>query len=337
MRVRRLTSSSEARVEHLLRRALANSEYFITLQTSIQAVLEKDPGELTEDEMSLFTRGRFDFVVCHSNDHWPEFGVEFDGFGHENPKQLERDVIKNRLCASAGFPLMRVGLDELRETDQVSVLEWLVQAFVTFQKTVDALDDEPNSEAEVEGEPDEPDALDDELESASTYVFGEDGDVFESEHPFPANAAIARRLLQRFGISAENGVEGFTSPTAASPYVIEAAWPGRQPLRFEEGIASEFVISERDLYIRSRARPDQPLFQTLGRARFAWAHKMKSGSAPLSGCETREEMDRRLSPLDLLWLDPWGVARQLALHDALVKAEQWAAKNLLQVGDARTN
>jgi hypothetical protein len=50
------------------------------------------------------------------------------------------------------------------------------------------------------------------------------------------------------------------------PYLVRVRWPDLQC--FEEGGASQFVVSERVVEVRARGKPD-PLFAASGRARFA--------------------------------------------------------------------
>ena len=81
---------------------------------------------------------------------------------------------------------------------------------------------------------------------------------------------------------------------------------------------SQFVISERDFWLFDRNRPTEPLFTSVARADFACAHKMpRRANAP--------EPDT--APMDFPW-DPWGVASELALYDALCQVSRWAAGGL---------
>src|SRR6185503_7196272 len=74
----------------------------------------------------------FDFVVYHSSNDIPVFALEIDGPSHESARQAGLDITKNRLCAKAELPLLRLGMDVLDETAAV-VLAWLVERFVVWQ------------------------------------------------------------------------------------------------------------------------------------------------------------------------------------------------------------
>src|SRR5437867_132141 len=100
MHVRRISTDSETLAERQIRRALAGTDWILTPKFPVQSALAKDEG-LSEAEFSLFTRGHFDFVIYHADEGVPAFAVEFDGFGHDSPQRIARDLIKNDLCAAA--------------------------------------------------------------------------------------------------------------------------------------------------------------------------------------------------------------------------------------------
>lgn len=156
-------------------------------------------------------------------------------------------------------------------------------------------------------------------------VPGDEGGAFEREHPFAANALIARRLLDGFGISVGKEIEGFTSSWSTAPYFLEIAWPGRQPTPFESGRVSEFVVSERDFRVAARNRPADPPFTSTGRARFAWAHRIET--PPGRPSVNPMSAPPGFAPIRL-WFDPWGAASELALYDALCQVERWAKRSL---------
>src|SRR5438132_1677988 len=115
IRVQRITTAAEARAEQVLRRGLSGTGWTVALKLPIQVVLHKEAARLTREEFSLYTRGHFDFTVYGEDDHEPAFAVEFDGFGHERPRQVQRDIIKNRLCAKANLALLRIGLEHVTQ------------------------------------------------------------------------------------------------------------------------------------------------------------------------------------------------------------------------------
>jgi len=302
-----LASRGESAAHKIIQKTLVDTEWNVFANVSVQRVLDKEE-RLSPAEFDLFTRGSFDFVVCDA-DYEPVIAFEFDGFGHDDPRQLTRDLIKNALCARAGLPLLRIGADDLREREETSALEWLCTALVALDHELDAdLDDDADDEG---GPSDDEPADDDDLDD----VIGEPG--VEMEHPFPDTALVATRLMERYGI----GV-GELSPLialAGTRYLVQLRWPPAfQPPRFRKGPASEYVISEVEFAVAKVDRPDEVLFGGIGRAEFAWAHRLPADR----GAEAS------LGPIAFPW-DAYGVSMQLAEFDALRRVEGWAHRSPL--------
>jgi hypothetical protein len=324
MRVKPISTATEALGLSVLRRTLP-SRWEIAPSVSIQSVLQEEES-LTDEAFSMFTRGHFDCIVYRSDNHEPVFAVEFDGFGHDKPRQIERDRLKNLFCMAAGLPLLRLGTTELITLDQVSVLEWLTQALID---SVDRLlDNEDDHELSVPSfEP--PGAVD------QGFDLDEEGPLFEGEHPFPGNAAISERLLRRYSISIGSPLRQpddlprivMDSSSGRSRYVLNMHWPGRRT--FEQGLASEFVLADLDFTVHDRNNVVQA---GVGRGRFAWAHRLPQqpglralvGNKKLSTAQMRHRFERGLCPTDLGWWESAGVARELARYDVLSQVERWA-------------
>jgi len=245
------------------------------------------------------------------------FAIEIDGLSHDDSEQAQRDIIKNRLCASARLPLLRLGIDALDESQEISVLEWLVQRFISWQ--------DQGSDYRVD--------------SLSPLVH----DVV---YPFPGNLALVTRLFNRFGIGIRlsnsellkkasvfehhwlvQASNAFGDKTA---YCLEVQWPGQMPT-FRDAAASEFVVSEIDVQLRDRAAAGACSLSATGQARLAWAHKTRSTAAvPPHALMPSPDQLRALglSVPDLPWLDPSAITDELAIYDALSQVERWAARGL---------
>lgn len=283
---------------------LADTGWLLSSNVAIQCVLEREE-RLSEAAFNMFTRGSFDFVVFNCEDYEPAFVLEVDGLGHANPRQISRDLLKNAFCARAGLPLLRLRTEELRELEDTSVLEWLIGAFVAFDKEVGAggEEDEEMEEGMIAEEVEA--ALDDE-----PSAFGEDGFTFEASHPFPENGVIAARLWERYRIVLADADK---ERIADARYTLYVGWPGRQPV-IHEGQVSRYVVGERHFGVFARNQPIAPVFAGAGRAEFAFEHKMPPGSRA-----------RPTEDSEFPW-DPWGVAVELAMYDALRQVETWAVR-----------
>jgi hypothetical protein len=326
VRIQPISTAAEALGINALRRTLSGPSWTVAPRVSIQSVLTKEE-RLSEAAFSMFTRGHFDCVVCRADNSRPVFAVEFDGVGHDKPRQAERDRLKNLFCMAAGLPLLRFGTAELITRDRVTVLEWLSQALLDGLARLDE-EDGPDDEDLASG-----------FEPPHEVDFGfdlkEEGPVFENEHPFPANVAITERLLRRHDISVGSPVAEpnelprivIDSSTGTSRYVLNVRWPGRRS--FEQGPASEFVVSECDFTVHDRR---DIVRAGVGRGRFAWAHRLPQQlelKAPVANeLLTAEQMkyriERGLSPMNLGWWESAGVTRELARYDVLSQVERWA-------------
>jgi hypothetical protein len=323
MRVKPISTATEALGLSLLRRTLSG-RWEIAPRVSIQSVLHNDEW-LSEAAFSMFTRGHFDCVVYRSDDHKPVFALEFDGFGHDAPLQIERDRLKNLFCMAAGLPLLRLGTADLIQRDKVSVLEWLSQALID---SLDRLDDDDDYELSASG-------FEPPREVDEGFDLDEEGPIFEGEHPFPGNAAITERLLRRYSISVGSPLKEpgdlprivMDSSSGTSRHVLSFRWPGRRT--FEEGPASEFVVADLDFTVHDR---NNIMHAGVGRGRFAWAHRLPQqlglsalvGNDVLSTAQMKHRFEKGLCPTDLGWWEAAGVARELARYDVLSQVERWA-------------
>lgn len=317
MRIKAIASPGEVKAARILRRTLEDTRWLVYANVSLQSVLEREE-RLSPAAFSMFTRGSFDFVVCDDQDYQPVFALELDGFRHGDSRQVARDLVKNAFCAQAGLPLLRIGVDALHEREEYSVLEWLIGAFAAeeqqLQEELEVVEDDVDAIDEFDPE-EADDGTDDNDENAdSDPALGEDGFTFETEHPFPDNAVLAGRLLERYGISANES--GLPDEPDDALYVLKVSWPGRQPPRLRDGLVSRFVSSERDFQLFAQGRPAEALLSGTGRAEFAFEHNLPP----------RSRVGRPRDRIDFPW-DPWGVAAELAMHDALKQVEVWAASH----------
>jgi len=323
VRIQPISTATEALGINILRRTLSGPSWIVAPRVAIQSVLSKEE-RLSDAAFSMYTRGHFDCVVCRADSREPLFAVEFDGFGHERQLQAERDRLKNLFCMAAGLPLLRLNTDDLIPHDRVSILEWLSQALIDW---LDRLEDEGDEPLDQGFEPPR--------EADDGFELDDDGPIFESEHPFPANAVVVERLRRQYRISTGSPLAEpsglprivMDSSSGTSRYVLNIRWPGRRS--FEEGPASELVVTELDFTVHDRTRA---IHSGVGRGRFAWAHRLPQqlqlttfvGNEILTAAQMRYRVQRGLSPTNFGWWEAAGVARELARYDVLSQVERWA-------------
>lgn len=190
MRKRRVLVFQEPAVHSILLRQLTPKGFRIYPKVRLADAIFKDE-YLSPREFQYFTRAHFDFLVVKDDDT-PVFAVEFDGRGHAEPEAVERDVIKNRLCNRSALPLLRITSAEIAESDQHSVLDYMLMRYVAWQEEIHDI------AAEIE-------------EFAASLPTGADPDDyavdldpsvhFDLRHPFPATSAVRDRLWKNHGVA----------------------------------------------------------------------------------------------------------------------------------------
>ncbi|WP_369371867.1 AAA domain-containing protein [Promicromonospora sp. Populi] len=117
---------SENAAETALREVIAGDERYSSLKVAVQvplAHLVRDPellAELTDREASFRRRASVDLVVFNRITLRPVLVIEVDGHTHKtDPKQIERDQIKNAMLDRVGQPWLRLSTDGSGERDRI--------------------------------------------------------------------------------------------------------------------------------------------------------------------------------------------------------------------------
>ena len=90
-------------------------------------VVLKEGTYLPSRAFDFYTRSHVDFVVTDENSK-PVLAVEYDGPSHSEPRQRERDRIKDELCASAGLGILRITANHVTKLFRgMSILRWIIE------------------------------------------------------------------------------------------------------------------------------------------------------------------------------------------------------------------
>ena len=90
-------------------------------------VILKEGTYLPPRTFDFYTRSHVDFVVTDENSK-PLLAVEYDGPSHSEPRQIERDKIKDELCASADLGVLRITANHVTKLFRgMSVLRWIIE------------------------------------------------------------------------------------------------------------------------------------------------------------------------------------------------------------------
>lgn len=205
--LRRITNLSEHRTFHAMDSALAGTEYRIFAKLPVRDVLDAGRmADLSKHLRNTLNTSHFDFVVV-SPDHLPKYAVEFDGPHHFQYRTAQiSDIRKNKLCAVAGLPLLRVTDAELEIHDSISILEFMTQRMLAWEQRYPVLQAEMAERIRS-------------LSADELRQFTEDGVLdpsldasfwFDLEHPFPLTAALRSELSRCHGLREEPPSTGGT-------------------------------------------------------------------------------------------------------------------------------
>lgn len=196
MKKLRLLNTSEYYAEKALRKALKGTRFRVFAQLPLSKVIQREKGEsLSRGERTLLAASELDFVVYDENSE-PVFAIEFDGSAHDYTEQKERDLRKNKVCQKADLPLLRITDEYLEEYEKITLLEFVIQRFVSWDIEKDELIQEMYDNISL---------LNNEefQEISQGGILDPSIDptvIFDINHPFPAIEETAKRLLQDFGI-----------------------------------------------------------------------------------------------------------------------------------------
>lgn len=122
--LKRLSNRGEAYVHDLLAPAAARHNAEIYRKVRIADVVDIDG--LSERDLRRFAlMGHFDFVVTDRN-HEPQFGIEFDGGGHDD----RNDYLKDEICRQSKLALFRLTPESSRvKIKEASFVAYLVDVW----------------------------------------------------------------------------------------------------------------------------------------------------------------------------------------------------------------
>lgn len=113
----RLLTKSKYKSENIIWRVLTDitsEEKYKCVIFSAQVYLKdifRDLAQLSETEKKYIkNRASFDIMIYDAINKQPLLAIEVDGFAshRNNPDQAERDILKNNICKTFEFPLLRL-------------------------------------------------------------------------------------------------------------------------------------------------------------------------------------------------------------------------------------
>jgi hypothetical protein len=198
-RYKRLLNHSEKIAQEVINKVLQGTRFTVLSQVPLRKLVEYERNELSTLEWRTYSESSIDFVVINE-ESYPILAVEFDGPSHDlYPKKKAADIRKNRLCYNAEIPLFRIGDEQVREEDKVSILEFIVyravnwylkrdEIYDTIQEDIDQMDAEQIESLTAER------ILDPSIDP---------GFIYDCAHLFSGSHEVAARLGQKYRIKCE--------------------------------------------------------------------------------------------------------------------------------------
>lgn len=334
MRMRPLVGVAERRTLEILDRTLRNSHLRAFSKVRLCDVIEPSPGEEPgyEDRNFLLT-AHLDFVVYERPNMLPRFAVEFDGPGHTDPVQVQRDLRKNRLCTSAEMPLLRIGWTEVEPHERVSVLQYMLVRYLAWPRTEKRLLGEIDRHLENIG----PDAAESLFEGGILDPSIDPTFLFDLEYPFPGISRVTRRLLQRHRIVSdylsEREAESARHRSRLRCHWVggEMSMPGYHVLQTRRFVVAQAGSRQERLERRGGSwvsHGGSVLYETEGRFSMQWALPLMADhdvSEPwVSYYEREGHPPYAYADLPGVFLP--NVAKSLATYMGLRDVEDWAER-----------
>lgn len=328
MKKLRLLNTSEYLTEQSLRRALEGTTFRVFAQLPLNKVIQLEKSDrISRSESKFLQDSELDFVI-YNQDSLPELAIEFDGPAHRAYERKKRsDIKKNRLCRMAGLPLIRVGDIHLEQHDKTTLLEYMINRFVSWHTEIDGILAEINeylsmiSEEEFE-QLTEGGILDPEIDP--TFIFN-------LRHPFPASAEIAKRLYAEHRIVSSRLEPKVWDRAMKQPRALSFSYCGS-----ESDYNAHYIVKDRDYELRKIVR------KAGGRTDTNVMHKVQvtfriQWTLPLVEDYDRDETQLqyylKTGRFPVVYQDIPGIsmpelAENFCEYLALRQVEEWAKKNL---------
>lgn len=126
--LKKVLNFHEAGADLMLQEYAAEWGYRVQLKMRLSDAIDAEGDVRDGRERNFLRTSHLDFVLV-SDESLPVLAVEYDGPQHlTDPIQIARDQIKDRLCAAAGLPLLRIDSGYMRKSGKWRVLKYILWA-----------------------------------------------------------------------------------------------------------------------------------------------------------------------------------------------------------------
>lgn len=114
-----IVSYGEKSTNHLLHELFKNTKYKVSHKVRLADIFDINEKKWTSKEGKFMLMAHFDFVITKHEYMKPLLAVEFDGEYHNDEKQIERDILKEKICEKSKFPLCRFKNEDLKQKNGI--------------------------------------------------------------------------------------------------------------------------------------------------------------------------------------------------------------------------
>lgn len=318
----------ESEVDSILCKHLSKGGCRILPKVRVGDVIAKDTGDrLSQREFDYYTRAHFDFLI--TKDNMPVIVVEFDGAHHfVGDRNIENDVIKNRICKEAGLPLLRITSTEVEENDRLTLLDYMLMRYVAWGKEYPMIIEEIKVMASTVSANSDP----------ADYALDLDPSFhFDLRHPFPSRDRILERLWKNHKIAWTMARQdrqrcaeylcNITHGTAGSLRNDQFHTCTRHAMLWLQSGSHDAPLVSEEVTVSLRSW--LPLQTEVPAAPDVWSFKDKSGK-PIDPNKLLIQFTLRISSMwfpDLPGLSSWDIAENYSEYLGFRAIERWARKN----------
>lgn len=331
MELKAFENESEKRTRRVLEIETKDTLYRVNAKTRLEEVFSIGAGD-SGDERRFIRDAHFDYTLHRESSPEVIWAFEFDGPHHvSDPEAIRCDILKNRVCAKANLPLLRVEDDliEASAMDRISLLGWLVRRWMVSEKVIPRMVSDRDRSISIMTEREWAEVG----ISQGVFTLPPELDVeflFNLANPYPPLPDTAVRLLKTYGIREGSSLE--LNPQQRE-LTTEAVWElstkgGPLPDLKSYGLHAR-SFCEVELRRVGEDWRSEPTFAAAGEYMARLAYPTFPGQRSLLDVNPISGKVELCGPPYGGSL--WAAGPMIAWNRALREVEKWAVKNLPKV------
>ncbi len=324
MELRPFENQSEKRTRRILEIETEDTRYWLNGKTRLEEVFSPGAGDTTKERRFL-RDAHFDYTLHKQTSDKVVWAFEFDGPTHtSDPETIRRDILKNKVCAKANLPLLRIEDDLLEAVDGISLLGWLIRRWMAYEKIMPRMASDCGRAASAMSDQDwEEFRISQNLFAAPPELDAEL--LFNLDKPYPPLPKISARLLKTYGIMDGLSLELNPNWRELDTEAEWELWTEDGPDLADHGLYSRSFCNVELRHAREKVF-NKPIFSVTAEYMARMAYPTFPNQCGI--------LDPDPETGKLGFCGPpyggslWAVGPMIARYRALKEVEKWASKNL---------